>query len=136
MKKINSVLNEVLKKINPSKEDLKFIREYLGKFKEKLEKKKDEQKNNPSDYLNMDSASTSSPSVDVVKIEKKSIKKPESNQEDVKDTISVDKKGKEVSRDEKSKESRREELRETPVVPSQKTHDISTETPEDRERYR
>ncbi len=39
MKKVNSVIKEVLEKINPSKEDLKFIKESLGEFKEKLERR-------------------------------------------------------------------------------------------------
>lgn len=38
-KKINSVLKEVIEKINPSKEDLKFIKENLEEFKKKLERK-------------------------------------------------------------------------------------------------
>jgi tRNA nucleotidyltransferase (CCA-adding enzyme) len=38
-KKVNSILNEILKNINPSQEDIKFIKESLGEFKEKLERK-------------------------------------------------------------------------------------------------
>ncbi|MDO8528729.1 MAG: nucleotidyltransferase domain-containing protein [Nanoarchaeota archaeon] len=46
MKKVNSILNDVLEKINPSKEELKFIKESLEEFKEKLEKRIKENKIN------------------------------------------------------------------------------------------
>jgi tRNA nucleotidyltransferase (CCA-adding enzyme) len=44
MKKVNSVLKEVLEKINPSEEDLKFIKETLEEFKEKIERRIKEKK--------------------------------------------------------------------------------------------
>jgi tRNA nucleotidyltransferase (CCA-adding enzyme) len=39
MKKVNSVLKEVLEKINPSKGDLKFIKESLSEFMKRLERR-------------------------------------------------------------------------------------------------
>ena len=44
MKKVNSVLKEVLEKINPSEEDLKFIKKTLEEFKEKIERRIKEKK--------------------------------------------------------------------------------------------